>query len=357
MTTFAHQATEALPLIQDPSLWHGPDMAARQDWIHPLNDAEVAEIDAAVDMAMQRHVDLVSMTAADFPLPTLGQRLARIRGQILHGHGFALLRGWPSRQRSLEQSAYAFRGVGAHLGEALSQNGKGHILGHVANLGLNYSDPTTRGYQTTAELRYHCDAGDIVGLLCVQPARSGGLSKICSSTAVWNEMVQRRPDLAKELLKAVAHSRWGEIGLGQKDHYVIPPFHLHKGRLVVVFILGAIFKAEALPGVEPLSDEQRAALLMVNEIADEPGIRLDMDFKPGDMQFLCNHTTLHSRTAYEDWPELENRRHLLRIWLACEDGPDLPDYISQEFQGRTSSGRPNGINVPGVPLTAPLLPV
>lgn len=357
MSTFAEPTTETLPLIQDASLWHGADMAARDDWIHPLSDEEVAEIDAAIQFAQSRHLDLVTMTASDFPLPTLGPRLTKIRKQILHGHGFALLRGWPSHERSLEASAYAFRGVGAHLGQALSQNGKGHVLGHVANLGLNYSDPTTRGYQTTAELRYHCDAGDIVGLLCVRPARTGGLSKICSSTAVWNEMVKRRPDLALELLKPVAHSRWGEIGVGQKDHYVIPPFYLHNSRLVTVFILGAIFKAEALPGIPPLSDQHRQALLMVNDIADEPGIRLDMDFKPGDMQFLCNHTTLHSRTSYEDWPEVESRRHLLRIWLACDDGPDLPDYISQEFQGRTAGGRPNGINVPGIKLVAPLQPV
>ncbi len=344
-----------LPTFDDASVWLGPDMATRPDqWIHSLSPQDVAELDTAVAHAMAQGASLVDLTAQEFPLPTLGPRLQQIKKGILHGHGFALLRGWPSMDRSMEQSAYAFRGVGAHMGEALSQNGKGHVLGHVANLGMDYSDPTTRGYQTTAELRFHTDAGDIVGLLCLKPARSGGLSKIASASAVWNEVVRRRPDFARMLLQPVAYSRWGEIGAGQKSVYVIPPFQEHHGRLVSVYIMGAVLKAEAFEGAPALSDTQKEALLMVNAIADEPGIRLDMNFQPGDMQFLCNHFTLHSRTSFEDWPELDKRRHLLRIWLACEDGPALPDYMTQEFQGSTAGGRPNGINVPGVPRIAPL---
>lgn len=347
-----------LPTFQDASVWLGPDMAARRDqWIHALSQQDVAELDTAVAHAMAQGASLVDLTAQEFLLPTLGPRLQQIKKGILHGYGFALLRGWPSMDRSMEQSAYAFRGIGAHMGEALSQNGKGHVLGHVANLGLDFSDPTTRGYQTTAELRFHTDAGDIVGLLCVKPARSGGLSKIASAPAVWNELVQRRPDFARMLLQPVAYSRWGEIGVGQKPVYVIPPFQEHRGRLVSVYITGAVFKAEAFEGAPALSDAYKEALLTVNAIADEPDIRLDMDFQPGDMQFLCNHSTLHSRTSYEDWPELDKRRHLLRIWLACEDGPALPDYMTQEFQGSTASGRPNGINVPGVPRIASIDPV
>ncbi len=127
-----------------------------------------------------------------------------------------LLRGWRSSERSLAQSAMAFRGIGAHLGEAVSQNAKGHVLGHVANLGLDYSDPSTRGYQTTAELKFHTDGGDIVGLLCIRPAGSGGLSRLCSSTTVWNEVVRRRPDLARVLTEPFRFSRIGEVRPGQR---------------------------------------------------------------------------------------------------------------------------------------------
>jgi hypothetical protein len=280
------------------------------------------------------------MTTDDFPLPRLAPRLREVRRAVLHGRGFALIRGWPSTERSLQQCAFAFRGVGAHLGEAISQNGKGHVLGHVANLGLDYADPTTRGYQTRAELAYHVDAGDIVGLLCIRPSRSGGQSKVASSTTVWNEVVRRRPDLARALTQPTPFSRWGE-----------------GGRMVAAIIQSSIEKAQAFDDAPRLTAAQVEAMDVVQAIADEDGVRLDMDFRPGDMQFLCNHSTLHSRTAYEDWPEQDRRRHLLRLWLACDDGPALPSNYVTQFQGATRGGRPNGINVPGVKLVAPLEPV
>lgn len=359
MTSLAADAPIAghdapLPVFDDERAWRGPAMAARSDWVHPLDAEDIAELDGAVARAIAAGGDLVAMTAADVPLPRLAPRLAAIRRALLHGRGVALLRGWPSAQRTLRQSATAFRGIGAHLGEAVSQNGKGHVLGHVANLGLDYGDPTTRGYQTTAELNYHVDAGDLVGLLCVRPSRSGGLSKIASSTTVWNELVRRRPDLARALLRPVAFTRWGEVGAGQRRWFALAPFQPHAGRMIAVMVPSAIRKAQAFEDAPRLGADQVEAIEVVQAIADDPAVRLDMDFRPGDMQFLCNHATLHSRTAYEDWPEPERRRHLLRLWLASDDGPALPASITTQFQGRTAGGRPNGINVPGVPLVAPL---
>ena len=123
-----------------------------------------------------------------------------------------------------------------------------------------------------------------------------------------------------------------------------------------MLVPSATEKAQSFEAARKMTTLQAEAMKMVNEIAEEPSIRLDMDFRPGDMQFICNHSTLHSRTSYEDWPNQDERRHLLRLWLACESGPDLPDYFTTQFQGKTASGRPNGIRVPGVALVATLKP-
>ena len=345
-----------LPVFDNAQSWYGADLARQTDWIHLLDAAECAEILATARQAAASKVDLVHMTQADFPLPTLASRLATIGQELKHGRGLALLRGLDPQALTLEEKAYAFCGIGAHFGEAVSQNAKGHVLGHVANLGMDYADPTTRGYQTSAELRFHTDGSDIVGLMCIRGARSGGLSRVASSTTVWNEVVRRRPDLAHELQKSYCFSRWGEVRPGQKAYFEIPLFHEEDGRMIAVFIAGAIEKGQALEGVPALSPLQREAIAFVNQLAEEDGIRLDMEFRTGDMQFLLNHATLHSRTAYEEWPEPERRRHLLRLWLACPDGPKLPSYMTERFQGRTASGRPDGIHLPGVPLKANLLP-
>ena len=352
----ASTAAAELPTFADAAAWYGPQMAARTDWQLLLSAADVAELDAAVDAAWARQADLVTLAEADFALPTLGPRLKAMRHGLLHGRGFALMRGWPSGNRSVAQSAMAFCGIGAHLGEALSQNGKGHVLGHVANLGLDYSDPTTRGYQTSAELNFHTDGGDIVGLLCLRPARSGGLSRLSSSTTVWNELVRTRPDLARVMQQPFCFSRTGETRPGQLRYFQSPVFQPCGGRMTAVLIPSFIRKAQAFDEVPRLTAAQIEALELVGDLAADDRIRLDMDFQPGDMQFLCNHAALHSRTAYEDWPEPERRRHLLRLWVSCADGPELPENITTEFQGRTASGRPDGVRIPGVPLVAPLEP-
>jgi len=344
------------PIFDDVRAWYGPHLAKKTDWISLLDDADVAEIDAAVHHVMSAGLDLAQLKKEQFPLPRLQARLKAVRDEVLHGVGFVLLRGWPSKERSLAQSATAYCGIGAHLGEAVSQNHKGHTLGHVTNTGLNYADPTTRGYQTNAELRFHTDAGDIVGLICVRPAKAGGLSKICSSTTVWNEMVKRSPAHAQALTEPYSFTRWNEIGEGQNPFYEMPLFKKHGDRMIAMLVPSAIEKAQSFEGARKMTPLQAEAMKMVNEIADEPSVRLDMDFRPGDMQFICNHSTLHSRTSYEDWPDQSERRHLLRLWLACDGGPSLPDYFTTQFQGKTATGRPNGIRVPGVPLVATLTP-
>lgn len=124
--------------------------------------------------------------------------------------------------------------------------------------------------------------------------------------------------------------------------------------MIVHYVRSAIRKGQLLDGVPPLTDRQIEALDELDALAGDPAIHLDMDFRPGDIQLLCNHSIMHSRTAFEDWPEPENRRHLLRLWLACEDGPALPEAMLRNYEGQTGNGRPNGIKVPGVPFRAPL---
>ena len=346
----------ALPLFDNAQAWTGPEMAARTDWIHALDADEVAELRAAVATAMATGRPVQALTRADFPLDRLAARLDAIRHEVLHGRGFFLMRGVPVGEWSLAESAAAFWGMGLVLGEPVSQNGKGHVLGHVANLGLDYGDPEVRGYQTSAHLNYHTDSSDVVGLLSLRTPKSGGLSSIVSSTTLWNRLAAERPDLARALLEPFPYTRWGEVPEGRDPWFGMPVFTPWQGRMIGAYVGSAVRKAQRLPGVPPLSAAQQEAMAALDALAGDPALRLDMDFRPGDVQWLCNHGILHSRTAYEDWPEPARRRHLLRLWLACPDGPALPPAFTDTYQGRTETGRPDGIRVPGVPLHAPLEP-
>lgn len=354
--SFAHpRAFADLPVLDNPQAWTGPEMQTRTDWIHHLTSEQLEEIDRAVAHAQATGRDIAGLRPDDFPLGASMQALLRhVRQETLRGRGFCLLRGLPVHRYSLRQSAVAYWGLGCHLGEAVSQNGKGHVLGHVTNLGLDYADPEVRGYQTNARLNYHADSSDLVLLLCLRTGRSGGLSSIVSSTTLWNELVRRRPDHARTLMAPLYYTRWGEIPADRKPWAEIAAFTPWDGRMIATYVRSAIMKSQLIKDVPRLTPEQIEAMDHLDALAGDPSLHLDMAFAPGDVQVLCNHFILHSRTAYEDWPEPERRRHLLRLWLACEDGPALPPFMTESFQGQTANGRPDGIRVPGVALVAPL---
>ena len=137
--------------------------------------------------------------------------------------------------------------------------------------------------------------------------------------------------------------------------YAVPVFSpMPDGGLVATYVRSAMLKAQRFPEVPRLTPQLIAACNALDALAQDPAIHLDMDFQPGDMQFVSNHWIMHSRTAYEDFAEPEQRRHLFRLWLACSDGPALPEVYTRAWQGATANGRPAGIRVSGVPLTAPL---
>jgi hypothetical protein len=342
------------PPVEGPAVWYGPDMAKRTEWVHALSAEDLGEIELAMRPLADAQADIARITKADFPLPKLAPKLARICNEVVNGRGFALMRGLPVDRWSIREAATAYFGIGSHFGNARSQNAKGHVLGHVRDLGLNAAkDPTARVYQTRERQTYHTDSCDIVGLLCLKTARSGGASALVSSMTIYNEMRKRRPDLLLPLFEPLHTDRRGEVPAGQKPWHDIPVFNWYEGRLSALYARRYIESARRFPEVPPLTPQQTEALDLFDALAEDPAINLQMTFRPGDMQWVHNHTMLHDRTEFEDWPEPERKRHLLRLWLAVPGARPLPAIYAQRF-GKVDVGDRGGIIVPGARLNAPL---
>ena len=348
-------ATRRLQPVEGPQVWYGPEVAARRDWIRPLTPAEIAALEAAVARLDATGIDIAAIGPQHLQVPELQPLVEEVRQAVLHGRGFLLVRGVPVHRWSIRQCAIAYFGLGTLLGEPVSQNAMGHILGHVKDIGADYARPEHRGYQTAARLPYHCDSSDIVALLCLKPARAGGKSSLVSAWTLYNEMLRRHPGLLPELLQPVYRDRRGEVPEGAEPWYAVPVFTpMPDGGLVATYVRSAMRKAQRFPEVPRSTPALEAACDALDALAEDPAIHLDMDFRPGDMQFVSNHWIMHSRTAYEDFPDPADRRHLFRLWLACPDGPALPAVYTAAWQGATAGGRPAGIRVAGVPLSAPL---
>jgi hypothetical protein len=346
------------PLVEGPAAWTGAEMREREaEWTYRLSPAEVAELEAAVRAVQARGLDISEVRRADFPLPTLGPVLDRLRAEVLDGRGFVLLRGLPVEDRPIADSAMAYWGIGSYFGSARSQNARGHLLGHVYDLGqgLSATNPNLRSYATAERQNFHIDRCDVVALLCLRRAKSGGLSSIVSSMTVHNVMAQRRPDLLERLYQPFPVDRRGEVPEGKASFYEAPVFNPYRGHVSVLYSRLHIGSAQRFPEARRLTPEDIEALDMLTELAGDAELRLDMTFMPGDIQFLHNHTILHARTAYEDWPEPGRKRHLLRLWLSPPEARPLPPVFAEIYGGLTPGER-GGIICKGTQPHAPLTP-
>ena len=336
----------------EPAAWTASEMRAHNDWIAPLESSDIMELETAVKES--RDVPIVSLTRGAMELPTLGPKLQRLQREVVDGRGFVLIRGLPVNRFDRETVARMYCLIGTWFGDAVPQNAAGHLLGHVKDIGHDPHNLEHRIYATAFRHLFHTDSCDIVGLLCLQPAKSGGQSAIASSPSLYNKVARTRPDLADVLARPFHVDRKGEIPAGKGPTYEIAIFHHHSGRLTTIYARDFIHAAQRFDRVPRLTELQIEAMDMLDALAASDEFRLDMDFQPGDIQFLHNHQILHARTSYEDYPEPERKRHLLRLWLSSRNGRQLPPAFAERY-GEIEVGKiRGGIRVPGQTLQAPL---
>jgi hypothetical protein len=336
---------KAMAPVIDPAGWTPESLDDVESWSYPLTPADRAELVTAAEVIQRRSIPLEEVSRDNFPLRAFGAIMADVRRELLDGRGIVMLQNFPIDELDRQGQAIAYLGIGSYLGRAMSQNMQGHILGHVKDLGGDYSDPTTRGYLTRAELRFHADGCDYVGLLCLKTPMSGGASRVASSVTVYNRMLESRPDLVAVLTQDFYRSRKGDVNPGDQPWFTQPMFSFTQGYFSAIGAGSAIEKAQGLAGVPQLTPEQKEAIDVYRQVVEE--CAADIPFCPGDVQFLNNYVTLHSRRAYEDWPEPERKRHLLRLWLSDPEGRVIPEEQRRGYEGA-------GILPVGVKLNAPL---
>ena len=302
--------------VGGPAAWRGPDVAGRDDWQVRLADEEIAEIEIAARACEM--LPLEEIGRENFPLPTLASRIREWAHELGEGRGFLLLRGLPVERWGERLSSVAYWGLGHHLGAPGGQNPQEELLGHVKNYGEDAANPFVRKYRTASNIAYHCDLADVVGLLCLRPAKSGGASRIVSSVAVYDELARRRPDLVPRLYEPFLLDTRDETREGRMPWVPVQPCCYSGGRLRTFYHSDYFRSVERHKEAPRFTPAERELMDLYEGIAMSPEFYLDMNFEPGDVQLISNHTVLHARTEYEDWPEPERRRHLLRLWLSLE---------------------------------------
>ncbi|KAK0720241.1 hypothetical protein B0H67DRAFT_487172 [Lasiosphaeris hirsuta] len=345
--------------ITGPTVWQSDEYVNKPErWVHPFTDDEIAELSATADAFIASGTPLTGIGKNNFPLPKLGKALLALRDDLLNGKGFILFKRFPADEWGPLKNAVAYMGLGTYLGYFVSQNGRGHVLGHVKDVG---DDPTqihtVRIYRTTARQFFHADDGDIVGLLCVHRAAEGGESDIVSIHNVWNTLQREHPDVAELLATPIWYfDRKGEVSDGQEPWLRQPVFYLENGGKGRVYCKWDPYYVRSLTrfsdqGLVPaLSEPQLHAMKVLEDTCNR--LALHMVLEVGDIQFLSNAHLLHARTEYKDYPAPAPRRHLLRLWLATPQGEGgwalpMPDSHDKKRGGIQVNNNP-----PRAPLDA-----
>lgn len=316
------------------AVWRGCEIEGRSEWRFELSKEHVAEALAA--LAGVDDLDLHEITTKNFVLPTLGPILESFLADLLDGRGFVLIRGVPVEGLPERRLKALYWGIGQYIGIPIPQNDAAEYLVHIRDQGLDFANPEVRGYQTSAKLDYHSDSSDVVGLLCVRPAKDGGISTLVSAAAVYNEAVRRRPDLV-----GVFEASWW-WDRRKKDlsvsFFECRIFAVENNTLTSYYGRGHLESASRGPDVPALTAQQIEALDLLDEITNEPAFVLNMHFRPGDIQFLNNYKVWHARTDYVDWPEPDRKRDLYRLWLTVRGELDLPtDFAERGITNRSAA--------------------
>lgn len=324
----------ALHPVTSPAGWSRADIEADPDWVIRLTDAQIEDLEQALGHARAVGKPLLALSRQDFPLG--GDALAVLRaaiGETQTGRGFQVLRGFPVERWSVDDIRLLFWGIGLQIGVARPQGKDSGFLNDVRDIGVDYRSATGRGYSSKSALDFHADGSDIVGLMCIRTARSGGTSLIASSIRAWNEMLASHPDLARELTGLFTFGRQGEEAPEEPPYYQAPVIGWKDGRFACRHIRNHINTAQRVfPEVARLTARQVAALDLFDETLRRDDLCFDMQFEPGDIQLINNHVVLHSRTDYEDHEAPAQKRHLLRLWLALPQGQALPDNWAAAYK-------------------------
>lgn len=309
--------------ITGPAAWQGADFANDTRWIHRLTDADIAELDAALAQLQQRKLSFPAFERDDFAIPQLAARMAGWADELENGRGFLLLRGLPVHRYSEQQVQALYYGIGLHLGRPVRQNPRGDLLGAVMHVG-DVNDKNTRVYETNLYLPYHSDPSDVVGLLCLRRAQSGGLSSLVSVAAIYNRILAHNPHFL-----GLYYKLWYFSHLCEPLPSLSPIFSHHAGKLSCRYLRQYIELGHEIRQL-PLSKVEVEALDLFDSIMHDPTMRIDMMLEPGDIQFANNYAVLHSRTAFVDHDDPALRRKMWRLWLKMPNAREL----APEFPGR-----------------------
>ena len=318
------------------SVWYGKELSEMQDWVFQLPNVALEEIATCVKSVRRSNKPLEQIGKDDFPFDSIRDEIADLKQELATGRGFVNVRGIPAEIYNDDELGMIFWGFGLHIGLPMPQSFLGDRLGTVMD--LTDEEPERRlrrGYHSAGRQNVHTDACDVVGMISIRKAKFGGESRLASSRAVHNAMLDWCPNLLEVLYDGLIcrmpDSDAAGMGIPPLIPHRVPAFKYAEGWLNCHYVRGYVERAVDA-GDARLTPREQAAIDVFLSISNHPDFMLEYMLEPGDIQIFNNRTVLHGRAHFDDHPEKDRRRHLKRLWLSVAEWPTLPD-IQQSLYG------------------------
>ncbi len=308
--------------ITDKCAWKGKDIADKNDWIVRLDQHLISVLDSALKSIQAKNLQAPNFKKSDVPIDDAAflTLVEEVSEELENGYGFVVIKGLDVSVYNEQDLTDIYYILGLYLGIPVIQNKERQLLGYVENVG-DANDKQTRVYQTNENLPFHADLSDVVGLLSIRKAMQGGESSLVSFSAVYNTILEEYP----EYLAYYYHPAYLNH-LGKDGPALTPMFSYWDGKLACRYLRKYIETGHEIMNI-PMSRVQIDALDIFDEISHRPEYRLDMMLEPGDIQLCNNYVVMHSRQSFEDYPEKDRRRKLVRLWLKVPNARTLaPDF-------------------------------
>src|SRR5271155_2758197 len=266
--------------IAGPSAWRSSDIRS-EDYRVVLSAACLDEIRHLADEIRAHPLPAILRPPDESDLPHCRAAMAQVKHILAAGVRFAVLDRLPLDELSTGEATAIYWLLSSMVARPVAQKLDGTMIYDVHDTGQQALPGSgIRPDKTNIEIRFHVDNAynatppEIVGLLCLRTAKSGGVSRVLSFHSVHNALLARCPELLPRLYRPFWFDRQRGFHPGEPETFAAPVFEDVWGGLRARFSVHQINGGFALRG-EPVDNEGATALTATLQVFEEPGIAID----------------------------------------------------------------------------------
>lgn len=302
-----------------PMSWEAETLMANDGKIE-LSDECLAELRALAAELEANPLPVEALSADDFPMPRCREVMASVRQTLDSGLGFAIIDRMPLDDFEPATATKLYWLLISLCGPIVAQKWAGAMVYDVTDTRRKAAAGNgVRSSKTNQSQGYHTDncfglPPDYVAMLCLQPAKIGGISGLITFDSVHNHLLEKDRDLLARLYQPFHVDRQREHAPNDSPIARQIVFD-YDGETLRVALSSELNHQGYVMAGEEMDETGKAALAAIGEVMEQPGLGKVFDFERGQIQIVNNRRLGHRRTAYEDGPDPAQKRHLVRLWV------------------------------------------